>query len=88
MELSQGHAIQALRRLEQEMIRWTVLPIDERVLLQAASVIDEYGLRSLDAIQLGTALLANSSAAPVTLVVYDKRLINVARKTSLATLSP
>ena len=77
--------------LHEEMKRWTAISIDTAVLAFASTCIDEHALRALDAIQLGTALMLKSLGEPtssITLIAYDKRLIEAAEASGLPTLSP
>ncbi len=72
-------------RAHQVLANFSTVPLSERIALRAA-VLDPAALRSLDAIQLATAL--SISEVDVDFIAYDKRLIEAAAQAGLRTLSP
>lgn len=79
-------ALQALAQLEQEILRWTVVPLNDAVFVAAAHIVDRFAIRSLDAIQLGSAILTQVDG-PLTFVTYDSRLGQAAQASGFATLA-
>ena len=86
-ELTIARGLQALWQLQQEVPRWQVVPLSDAVLTQAADMVDRFVLRSLDAIQLGSAILAQAEG-PLTFITYDSRLSQAAQASAFATLAP
>jgi len=90
-DLSEENASIALVALARELTALHVEDITGAVLQAAATVIDDQGLRALDAIQLATALHAKRSpdaAAEFQFVGSDERLLRAAEAEGLNTWNP
>lgn len=65
----------ALRAFAEESFALIQIPMTERLLLRAQSLVWEHGLRGYDAVQLASAVSWKERVAqPVTLATFDRRL--------------
>ncbi len=81
----------AVRQASDERRHLVEYPVSPLVLAQAATLIDKHQLRTLDAIQLATAIAVrdtNQVSKEVVFVCADASLIEAARREGLATLLP
>ena len=68
---------------------FTLVPVTSELLTRGISLIPSARLRTLDTVQLASALLiADQSVTPLTFVAADKPLLQVANASGLLTLNP
>jgi len=67
---------------------YTVIPVAETAFENAFDLVLEDDLRTLDALQLGTALELRPPDLDVTFVCADEKLVSVAEEHNLPTLNP
>jgi predicted nucleic acid-binding protein len=85
------NANSALNQLELEWRRLIEHPLTSAVVSHALAIVDRQFLRSLDAVQLATAIAAQSSAPrgqQITFVCVDERLLKAAQAEGLRILNP
>jgi predicted nucleic acid-binding protein len=90
-ELTPAHAEQALRSLTEESRRLVEQPITARVLSEAGAVLDRRALRSLDALQLATAIVAREMETTYQSLIFvcsDERLLTAATAEGFRILNP
>lgn len=89
-EIDEEMAEDAQCRGAEILERFTIVPVSEDILQSAASLIDNTALRSLDSIQLATALHLQAIAGEdtVVLVSSDKKLLAAAAASGLETINP
>ena len=80
-QLSSQHAAEALVMLPAEAAAMTEQPISTQVIETARQVLDRHPLRSLDAIQLASGLVARASnnTSNIVFVASDRVLLSAAR---------
>lgn len=92
--VSADQAAKALRRLHRDFPRrFTHIGISEDVIVEALRLVETYGLRGYDAVQLSAALRANGERigqglTPLTLVSADTELNDAAKVEGLAVEDP
>lgn len=67
---------------------FAVVPIDDAAFVEAFELVLEDDLRTLDALQLGTALDLAELAPEITFVCADENLVTVASQHGLPTIDP
>jgi predicted nucleic acid-binding protein len=90
-DITESDAADALRQLELEWRRLIEHPLTSSVVSHALAIVDRQFLRSLDAVQLATAIAAQASLPPgrqITFVCVDERLLKAAQAEGLKTLNP
>lgn len=90
-ELFHADVDQALLALAEEARRLVEHPLSARVMVEAAAIVDRRALRSLDALQLATAIVAREMEASfevMTFVCSDERLLEAATLEKFAILNP
>ncbi len=90
-ELTSTHAEQAVLSLIEESRRLVEQPITARVLSEAAAVLDRRAIRSLDALQLATAIVTRQMDAfyqGLVFVCSDERLSDAAAAEGFTILNP
>jgi len=90
-ELTTTHAEQAVLALGEESRRLVEQPITGRVLSEASSIIDRRAIRSLDALQLATAIVTREMDATYQGLVFvcsDERLLEAATAEGFTVLNP
>ena len=79
----------AVRALTYLLGQMTMYPLSNEVVERAVLLVDSHRLKTLDALQLATALTyAGDSGQLVTLVASDTFLLEAAREETLATWNP
>ena len=74
------------KEFETDCQYYTFIPLDEQVLWQAKRVIHEHQLKTLDSLQLGTALSLGNTIEHF--VACDEKLIKAGMKEDLGIISP
>ncbi len=89
-DISQIDADSALAQLELEWRRLIEHPLTSAVTSHSLAIVDRHFLRSLDAIQLATAVAAQATmrGQQVTFVCADERLLKSAHLEGLNTFNP
>jgi len=90
-DITQTHAVSAIASLAAELRRVIEHQVTEAVLTRAETIIDRHTLRTLDALQLATALLANEQLPgdeSMEFVCSDSRLLEAASLEGLAAWNP
>ena len=72
--------------LEKDFKDFTILPLSQKTLNKAYQIVDVEDLRTLDAIQLATVIIASKIIDQ--LVVADQRLLSAAKNNNIDTLDP
>jgi len=72
--------------LEKDFKDFTILPLSQKTLNKAYQIVDVEDLRTLDAIQLATVIIASKKIDQ--LVVADQRLLSAAKNNNIDTLDP
>lgn len=67
---------------------FTIVPVDDDAFVEAFELVLEDDLRTLDALQLGSALYLVDPALEPTFVCADENLVTVASKRGLPTIDP
>lgn len=88
--MDSSEASLALDSLSAEMRRMIEQPVNPPVLEAASTLIDRHYLRSMDAVQLGCAIVARDllAAPDMRLVASDKELLEAAQKEGFDTWNP
>jgi len=90
-ELTKPNAEQAVLAISQEAQRLVEQPITARVLSEATAVIDRRAIRSLDALQLATAIVTREmdpAHQGLVFVCSDERLLEAAVAEGFVVLNP
>ncbi len=72
--------------LDKDCRDFTTLPISQKILNKAYQIVDTEDLRTLDAIQLATVIIASENIDQ--LVAADQRLFSAAENNNIVTLDP
>ena len=72
--------------LDKDFEDFTILPVSQKTLNKAYQIVDTEDLRTLDAIQLATVILASKNIDQ--LVVADQRLLSAAENNNIDILDP
>ncbi len=67
---------------------YTLIPLDDSVLADALHIAEKYGCKSLDSLQLSSALKAKLIEGEIIFVCADKQLLKYAKKEGFETLNP
>lgn len=92
--ISADQATKALRRLRRDFpVRFTHIAVSESVIAEALRLVETYGLRGYDAVQLSAAIEANGERlgrglSPLILVSADKELNDAAQAEGLTIENP
>jgi predicted nucleic acid-binding protein len=88
--ITPGEATTAIDSLAAEIRRIVEQPINPTVLEAAATLIDRHHLRALDAVQLGSAIVARYllAASDMRFIASDKTLLEAARLEGFQTWDP
>jgi predicted nucleic acid-binding protein len=88
--ITPAEAASAVASISAEMRRMIEQPINPPVIEAANTLIDKHYLRALDAVQLGSAIVARDllAAPDMRLVASDKDLLKAARKEGFAIWNP
>jgi predicted nucleic acid-binding protein len=86
--LSKTDALSAIDLLNAELDYVIPVKIEESVFSIAAEIVDRHRLRSLDAIQLASALNVASQGIAISFVSCDERLLRAAESEGLSTIDP
>jgi len=73
---------------EEATERFTVIPVDERIVETAFALVLDDDLRTLDSLQLAAAVSLPTPNPDITFVCADKELVDVAAQHGLATNNP
>lgn len=85
--LAEAQSRHVLREISSDWGRYEVVPVEDRVLAAAADLVGKHALRSLDAIQLASALVAaEGDPSPLRFGSLDARLNAAAKDEGLALL--
>jgi uncharacterized protein len=90
-EMSPDQHLAALSKLHEVSAAWLRIPIDEHVVEIATEVIARHALRSLDAIQLASALSVQEqliTGESLLFIACDKRLLTAASAEGLTIWNP
>ncbi len=89
-DIEEADVRDALEILEEEMRRTVQMPLTQVLLQRAHSVVDTFGLRAADAIQLASAFLfaETDSTADLVFVAADKELLAAAELAGIETWNP
>jgi len=72
--------------LNKDFEDFSILPVSQKILNKAYQIVDAEDLRTLDAIQLATAILYSNKIDQ--LVAADQRLLTVAENNNIDTINP
>ncbi len=72
--------------LDKDFKDFTILPISQKTLNKAYQIVDAEDIRTLDAIQLATVIIASENIDK--LVAADQRLLSAADNNNIVTLDP
>ena len=72
--------------LDKDFEDFTILPFSHEILNKAYRIVDEEDLRSLDAIQLATVIIASEKIDQF--IVADHRLLSAAKRYNIVVLDP
>ena len=90
-QISQAAAEQAIQQCEAALASFTLLDLSAEVIARAQRLVTSNQLRTLDALQCATAILAQQAAAPDVAVVFvaaDRKLLAAAQANGLDILNP
>jgi len=68
--------------------RYTLIPLDDSLLTDALNIAEKYGTKSLDALQLASALKTKPVHPEIIFVSADKQLLKYAEKEGFKILNP
>ncbi len=72
--------------LDEDFKDFTILPVSQKILNKAYQIVDTEDLRTLDAIQLATVIIASKNIDQ--LVAADQRLLFAAENNNIDTIDP
>ncbi len=90
-QISQAAAEQAIQQIEAALASFTLLDLSPEVIISAQRLVTSDQLRTLDALQCATAIIAQQAATQDVIVVFvaaDRKLLAAAQANGLATLNP
>jgi predicted nucleic acid-binding protein len=85
-EISQSDYEFLCRELETDLAYFSVMDIDSHIVQNSLSVIDKYQLKSLDSIQLGTAITIGQDIDYF--VACDNKLLRACQREGFKTINP
>lgn len=85
-QITKREFLQLSKEIEKDFQFFTIIDFDESVIFLAKSLIMKHGLKTLDSIQLSSAILIKDSIDYF--VCCDNRLVTAANKEKLKTINP